>query len=80
MLKTREDCWPDDDNPSERYLYVDTGDGCETRIEIFEDRVTADDCDLIFSTGEGLVDWIGVLKQAWRIKTEQDKKGWRPRE
>ena len=79
MLKTKEDCWPDDDNPSERYLYV-TGPNCfKTRIVILEDNVYADDTEIMFSTGEELVDWIEVLKKAWRIKAEQDKKGWRAR-
>lgn len=78
MLKTRQDCWPDDDNPSERYLYVSDGE-TETRIEIMEEGVTADDADITFKTKAELVEWIRVLRLAWHIKTEQDKKGWRKR-
>ncbi len=82
MLKIRQDCWPDEDNPSERYLYV-SGDSLrfgDTRIEIFEDEVTADDTDITFSSKAELEEWIRVLRKAWRIKAKQDVKGWRKRE
>lgn len=82
MLNVRQNCWPDDDNPSERYLYV-SGDSIrfdETRIEIMEEGVYADDADIIFETKEELEQWVRVLREAWRIKAKQDKKGWRKRE
>lgn len=80
MLKTRQDCWPDEDNPSERYLYVSSQGHIDTRIEIMEEGVYADDTDIIFGTAEELKQWVRILRQAWRIKTRQDKKGWRKRE
>ncbi len=66
MLETRQDCWPDDDNPSERYLYV-TADGkgyvTETRIEIMEEGVYADDVDIIIRTEEEFDRWVQVHRR-----------------
>ena len=81
MLKIRQDFWPDDDNPSERYLWV-SGDCIkygEARIEIFAEGVFADDTEIIFRSKAQLDEWVRVLSLAWDIKTKQDKKGWRKR-
>ena len=80
MLSVRQDCWPDNDNPSERYLYVNGPGSVDTRIEIMEDNVFADDADIVFGTKAELDEWVRVLRMAWTIKEEQDKKGWRERE
>ena len=64
MLTTREDCWPDDKNPMELYLYVSDGDR-ETRIEIMKEAVYADDTDIILRTKADLLEWIRVLRKAF---------------
>ena len=84
MLKTRQDCWPDEDSLSERYLYVDVdGDGKgygEARIVIMEEGVFADDAKIVFKTKAELEEWVRILRMAWDIKAKQDEKGWRKRD
>ncbi len=80
MLTTREDGWPDDEYPSERYLYVN-GDGfVNARIVILEDEVILNEDDVKFRSKEELEAWIKALRKAWKMKEEQDAKGWRPRD
>ena len=80
MLKTREDGWPDDENPCERYLYV-TGDGfVNARIVILEEAVILNEDDVTFHSKEELEAWIKALRQAWKMKEDQDAKGWRSRD
>lgn len=80
LLKYREDFWPDNDLPKERYLYVthidDESESGHTRIEIFSNGVWADDTDITFDSKERLNEWIYILRKAWKIKVEQDKIGW----
>lgn len=74
-LSYYEDGWPDDEDSSERYLEIDDG----SRLVILGKGVYVD-IDIIIETEERLNEWISILKRAWKIKLEQDQKGWRKRE
>lgn len=77
MITYKRDCWPDEDRPTELYLhiYIEGEDIDSGRIVIFEDEIHFD-MDFTLKTSEEINQWSKIVKRAWQIKKEQDKKGW----
>lgn len=77
MITYKTDCWQQKGKePQELYLLLYRNEDNIGRIVIVKSKIYIDSLDFVIETLEDMNCLIKILKAAWDMKEEQDKKGW----